>query len=511
LNDSSSTDTAQPKLVAVESAAAYGPVTGTRQRRRGRLVRRALAVADVGGLSAAFLLAAIVYGSRDSSTNSFSRDSELLLFFATLPGWLLLAKLHGLYDRDEEHAGHTTVDDLIGILKVVTIGTWLLFVVSRLSGIASPYPSKLIMFWGLAIVFVVLARLGARAYCRRRPAFAQNAILLGSGDAARLLARKFRSRPDYGVNLVGFVDQRASEAGGGMIGRVGSVEELPELVARYNVERVIVEFPQLPREQLAAVVRDLRRNDVQVDIVPRLYELVAPEADIHTVEGLPMIGLPPVRPEPTTRAVKRAVDIVASAAGLLLLAPVLAWTAVRIKLDSPGPVFYRHGRVGEGGRPFALIKFRTMFVEDCVGEGYGGDAAASQFLQMLEDPVRRTEYEHNQKIVDDPRVTRFGRFLRRLSLDELPQLVNVLRGEMSLVGPRPALPSEVSEYDRRELRRLAVTPGLSGLWQVSGRSNLGWADGIRLDLYYVENWSMTQDLQILWRTARAVLTSDGAY
>jgi lipopolysaccharide/colanic/teichoic acid biosynthesis glycosyltransferase len=168
---------------------------------------------------------------------------------------------------------------------------------------------------------------------------------------------------------------------------------------------------------------------------------------------------------------------------------------VLVHRDSPGGVLYRQERIGRDGEPFSILKFRSM---------------------TADADVRRAELTagHGKglfKMPDDPRITRVGRVLRRYSLDELPQLVNVLRGDMSLVGPRPALPSEVSEYDRRELRRLAVTPGLSGLWQVSGRSDLDWADGIRLDLYYVENWSMTQDLQILWRTAKAVIDSSGAY
>jgi exopolysaccharide biosynthesis polyprenyl glycosylphosphotransferase len=484
-------------------------VPGLGPARRGRLVRRALAVADVVGLTGAFLLAAIVYGSRSSATNSFSFDSELLLFFVTLPGWLLLAKLHGLYDRDEEHAGHTTVDDLIGIVKVVTIGAWLLFVASRLTGIATPYPSKLILFWSLAIVFVVVARLAARAFCRRRPTFVQNAVLLGSSDAAQLLARKFRSRPDYGVNLVGFVD--AADDSGGTVEYLGGVDRLPELVDRYKVERVVVEFPDLPREQVAMVVRDLRRRDVQVDIVPRLYELIAPAADIHTVEGLPMIGLPPVRAEHTMRALKRALDVVASAIGLLLLAPVLAWTALRIKLDSPGPVFYRHARVGEGGRHFSLIKFRTMYIEDCVGDDYGGDAAATEFLRLLEDPIRKTEFDRSQKIVDDPRVTRFGRFLRRLSLDELPQLANVLVGHMSLVGPRPVTRAELSRYEPDTDTVLTFRPGVTGYWQINGRSETAWEDRVRLDLSYIHGWSLKLDFLILGKTFWVLLTGRGAY
>jgi lipopolysaccharide/colanic/teichoic acid biosynthesis glycosyltransferase len=211
------------------------------------------------------------------------------------------------------------------------------------------------------------------------------------------------------------------------------------------------------------------------------------------VAGLPLV---PVETRAAVgRAVKRVFDVLASAVALVILAPVLLLIAALIARDSAGGVLYRQQRVGLNGEPFSILKFRSM----------SADA-----------DVRRAELTagHGKglfKMADDPRITRIGRVLRRYSLDELPQLVNVLRGDMSLVGPRPALPTEVSEYDSRELGRLAVTPGLSGLWQVSGRSDLAWADGIRLDLYYVENRSMTLDLQILWRTAKAVVSSSGAY
>ena len=194
-------------------------------------------------------------------------------------------------------------------------------------------------------------------------------------------------------------------------------------------------------------------------------------------------------------AVKRGFDVVAAALALLVLAPVLAVIAILIARDSAGGVLYRQQRVGRDGEPFAILKFRSMSAD---ADARRADLAAGGGKGLF-------------KMVDDPRVTRVGRVLRRYSLDELPQLVNVLRGEMSLVGPRPALPTEVAEYEAHERRRLAATPGLSGLWQVSGRSDLGWDEGIRLDLFYVEHRTIALDVRILCRTAKAVMTSAGAY
>jgi exopolysaccharide biosynthesis polyprenyl glycosylphosphotransferase len=491
-------DVAQSRLLALE-APSLQQAWGAARARRGRLVRRALAGADAVGLSLAFLLALIDYGSRTTSTNTFSVGWEAALFVATLPGWLLLAKLNGLYDRDEEHAAHTTVDDLIGIVKVVTIGSWLLFVTTWLTQVASPYPPKLIVFWCLAIFFVVLARLAARAYCRRQASFIQNAIVIGGGETAQLLARTFRTRTDYGVNLVGFVDA-AAPAPGVDVAYLGRIERLPDLVEQHGIDRVILEFPALPREQITDVVRDLRRRDVQVDIVPRLYELLAPGVDIHTIEGLPMMGLPPIRAERTLRTLKRGFDIVGAAFGLILLAPIFGCIALCIKLDSRGPVFYRHERVGEGGRTFRLIKFRTMNVQ-----------AAKQFDAVMQDPSRRAEFERTQKFLDDPRVTLVGRLLRRLSLDELPQLVNVLLGHMSLVGPRPVTRAEVARYEPDADTLLTVRPGVTGYWQINGRSDTAWEDRVRLDLSYIHGWSLKLDFLILGKTFWVLLTGRGAY
>jgi exopolysaccharide biosynthesis polyprenyl glycosylphosphotransferase len=223
--------------------------------------------------------------------------------------------------------------------------------------------------------------------------------------------------------------------------------------------------------------------------------LLAPAPSGSSVAGLPLIHVEAPTRAAVGQAVKRVFDVLAAALALVILAPVLAVIAILIARDSAGGVLYRQQRVGRNGEPFSILKFRSMSADADVRRA---DLTADSGKGLF-------------KMVDDPRITRVGRVLRRYSLDELPQLVNVLRGEMSLVGPRPALPSEVSLYDQRELGRLAVTPGLSGLWQVSGRSDLAWADGIRLDLHYVENWSMALDLHILWRTAKAVVSSSGAY
>jgi exopolysaccharide biosynthesis polyprenyl glycosylphosphotransferase len=469
-----------------------------RRRARAAAVRRSLIVADILGLSLAFALALSVYGSRSSATNALVPAAEFGLFMATVPAWLVLAKLIGLYDQDEKHTGHSTVDDVLPIVTLVTFGSWLLYAGSSLTGFATPYSRKLVLFWFLAILFVIAARIAARAHCRRRRDYLQNMLVVGAGQTEQLLARKLEDHPEYGVRLVGFVDEQA--AGGNQSARVlGRLEDLPDIVAEHEIERVLIAYPSATRQQTADVARKLRDLDVQLDLVPRFVDLVTPSATIYTIEGLPLISLSPIRIDPVTRGLKRAIDILGALVGLFLLAPAFAWIALRIKRDSRGPVFYRHQRAGLHGQPFDLIKFRTMRSDSV------------SLAELLTDPQVRAEFERSHKIADDPRVTKFGRFLRRLSLDELPQLVNVLRGEMSLVGPRPVTTEELRRYGDEIPMLLAFRPGITGYWQINGRSRTDYEDRVRLDIAYVRGWSLKLDFLILAKTAWVLVTGHGAY
>ncbi|MEP6811377.1 MAG: sugar transferase [Actinomycetota bacterium] len=478
---------------------------------RGRLIRRALVAADILGLGLAFAVSILIFGSHSTRTDSFAAISELGLFAATLPGWLILAKLQGLYDHDVKHAGHTTVDDVIPVVTLITIGSWLLYGGSALTGFAEPYPPKLFTFWLLANTFVVTARVAARAFCRRRKSYLQNMVVVGAGETGLLLARKLEDHPEYGVHLLGFVEVHADANDEGRAGLLGSVEELPQIVREHAVERILIAFPNVSREETMDLVAQVRDLELQVDIVPRFVDLVTPSATIHTIEGLPLISLSTVRADRLSLALKRVVDIVGSLTALVLLAPALAWIAVRIKLDSPGPVFYRHERVGLYGRSFRLLKFRTMNLASSAGAAYGGDAAAAELSLLLEDPVVRAEFAQNHKLANDPRVTKFGRFLRRLSLDELPQLANVLLGDMSLVGPRPVTRDELVRYGDETETLLSFRPGVTGYWQINGRSRTHYGDRVRLDLAYVRGWSLKLDFLILGKTAWVLLTGHGAY
>jgi exopolysaccharide biosynthesis polyprenyl glycosylphosphotransferase len=481
-------------------------------KRRGALVARVLLLADALGLVLAFVLADAFVGST-SDPGEVPALGELAIFAATLPLWTVAAKVYGLYDNDDERTDHSTADDLVGVFHLVTVGTWGLFVATRLAGFAQPHVWRLITFWALATGLIALTRCLARVYCRRRITYLQNVIIVGAGEVGQFIARKLLKHTEYGVNLLGFVDAepRSLRPELATVRVLGPPEDLLALVRLFDVERVIFAFSRNPEPSMRELVQAMKELDVQVDIVPRLFEAVGPNASIHTIEGVPLMSLPPVGPSRSSLVVKRLMDLVGASVGLLLLAPLFAAIAVAIKLDSRGPVFYRHERVGRNGTPLFPFKFRSMHLRCCRGERYGAATAEDEFRRLMADAGRRREFGLTAKLRDDPRVTRVGAWLRRTSLDELPQLFNVLLGDMSLVGPRPVEPDEIARYGSGASALLAVKPGMTGYWQINGRSGLDYEDRVRLDGAYVGSWSLKLDCKIIANTLRALISKRGAY
>jgi exopolysaccharide biosynthesis polyprenyl glycosylphosphotransferase len=482
-------------------------------RRRGWLVRRALLAADVVGLWTAFVIAQSTYVRHFPNPGTLSQFNEYLAFGLSLPAWVVAAKLYGLYDRDEEGTDHSTTDEFVRIFHLLTVCTFLLYAVSLLSDWFNPEFSKLLLFWLLGIASTVASRSIARTYCRRHISYLQNTIIVGAGDAGQALARKLLSHSEYGLNLVGFVDSNPKERGSGLrhLTILGDLSDLVSVVELLDVERVIVAFTNDPHEELLSSIRSLREKDVQIDIVPRLFDNLGPSISIHAIEGIPLISLPPTKLPISSMFIKRGLDVAVSAILLVALSPLLVLVAVVVGVSSAGPVFYRHTRVGRGGEPLRLLKFRTMYIEACRGEDYGGDRAEDEFARLMADSRLRDEFERTFKLQDDPRVTRLGNFLRRTSLDELPQLWNVFRGDISLVGPRALTAEELERYYGSAAESiLVVRPGVTGYWQINGRSNLQYEDRVRLDLAYIGGWSLALDLTILARTLRVVFAQKSA-
>ncbi|MGK5440647.1 sugar transferase [Micromonospora sp. URMC 105] len=348
--------------------------------------------------------------------------------------------------------------------------------------------------------FVARKRLH-RARCRG-VGWSRRVLVVGDTAHVLELVHTLRREPYAGYQVVGAcipdallapVPQRLSD-----VPVVGSLRGVPEAATAIGADTVAVTpSGELTAARLRRLGWQLEGTGIDLVVAPALTDVAGPRIHTRPVAGLPLIHVEAPEFRGARKLVKEFVDRAAAALALLLLLPLGAAVALAIRLGSPGPVLFRQTRVGRGGREFGVLKFRTMVVN--------ADA-------LLDGLAMRNETDGLMfKMRDDPRVTRVGRLLRKWSLDELPQLVNVLLGQMSLVGPRPPLPSEVARYDGDVARRLLVKPGMTGLWQVSGRSDLSWEDGIRLDLYYVENWSLAADLTILWKTFGAVLRGRGAY
>jgi exopolysaccharide biosynthesis polyprenyl glycosylphosphotransferase len=471
-------------------------------KRRGWLVRRMLLTADVLGLTLAFGAAQIAFSLGSGPFNRLDVWGELLVFLATLPVWIVVTKVYGLYDHDEERTDHTTVDDLVGVFHMVTVVTWLLFIGSWLTKVVNPDLPKLFAFWGLAITLVTLGRGAARAIARRQITYLQNTVIVGAGDVGQLIGRKLLNHPEYGINLVGFVDDQPKERREdlGNLTLLGRPDQLPAIVRLFDVERVIIAFTNDSHQPTIELIRSLKDLDIQIDIVPRLFELVSPGVGIHTVEGLPLVGLPPLRLSRSSRLLKRVMDLAIAVPALVLLAPFFTAIAILIKRGSSGPVFFRQTRMGSR-ETFQIYKFRTMTAD--------ADARKHDFVQL-------NKHAHDGgdprmfKIPNDPRTTNIGRFLRRYSLDELPQLINVVKGDMTLVGPRPLILDEDQHVYEWARKRLDLKPGMTGIWQVLGRSEIPFDEMVKLDYLYVTGWSLWRDLRLLAQTLPAIAKAGDA-
>lgn len=468
--------------------------------RRRRVVRPALVLADLVALSASYLIATAVSPSGDGALGS---PRELMLFVFSLPCWILVAELHGLYRRDEEFASHATTDDVVGVFHLVTVGVWLLLVASRLLGLAGPGILNLSVFWLLAVCLIPATRMLAREVCKRSATYQQNTVIVGAGDIGQLIARKLIRHPEYGANVVGFVDRLPRMRRADLpehLPILGGPERLREIVERLDVERIVIAFSTEAVPELLPLLRQLRSLNIQIDLVPRLFELIGPRLSVHSAEGLTLLGLPPVRHPRTSLVIKRAVDVIGAASALIVLSPVMFYIALRIRRDSPGPALFRQTRLGAGQKEFTSLKFRTMQV------GTDVEAHRQYITRTMSSSSEEVNGSGLYKLERSDAVTPFGSWLRTTSLDELPQFINVLRGEMSLVGPRPCIPYEVASFAPHHMERFLMPQGLTGLWQVTARAKATYGEALDMDVAYVRGWSLGLDLRLLLQTPRQLIT-----
>lgn len=446
-----------------------------------------LMVTDLADCAAAVLVA---YGLRSLvPTGVLSQFRHgLRMYLEALPViaglWLIAFYRLGLY---EPRRFTSSLAELTRTAQAVTLTVLLVAAASFLSH-RDYSRGTLLLFWLSALWLALTSRAAVREYAQRlqrRGEATARALIVGCGDLARLVADRIRSQELHGYELVGLVAVSGEPAVEGCP-VLGSVSDLAALVEEYAVDEVLVAQPGLDPGTLMTAVQACEAHNVEFHIVAGPLQVLTEQAELSGLADLPIIELPPARFSPWQRAVKRGMDIVLSSVLLLLLAPLLIVLAVAVWRDTGGSPIFRQTRIGYRRKPFTMYKFRTM--------------------RPTVDP-----YADAPRDDRDARVTPLGRTLRRLSLDELPQLYNVLRGDMSLVGPRPEMPHIVDQYEPWQLRRLDVKPGITGLWQILGRKDLPLRDNIEYDFYYIRNWSIWLDLTILLKTIPAVIRAKGAY
>ncbi len=472
------------------SRAQLAPATRARST-RDALLRRMLAVADAVGIVAAMVVVGAVHPP------DHARDVALIVVLA-LPLWVLANRLTGSYHRDELIVHKSTLDELPLVARSVTMGTLVLFFVAPFTTGAPLERDVTLLFLLVALTAVPAARGLARVAWRTATA-PERVIVLGSGPVAELVATKLGGHPEYGIELLGYLDAQAEpHSGAAGLPFLGELEDFAAICARERVQRIIIAFTNLPYERTSELVCASRRLGLKVSIVPRLYEVIGSGVVTDAVEGLTVHGLRPSARGATNLALKRAIDVLVASAGLLALSPALLVAALAVKLTSPGPVLFRQERMGHGQRSFSILKLRTMV--------HDAETRKAGLRHLNEMDVAGPMF----KMARDPRITRVGGWLRRTSFDELPQLLNVLRGEMSLVGPRPLVLDEDDHVIGWHRERLDLKPGLTGPWQVLGRNRIPFEEMVKLDYLYVATWSLFGDVKLILRTLPVVLGRRGA-
>ncbi len=450
-------------------------------------VRRTTMAGDVAALCLALALTtgfALLLG------RSALDGGQILMFAVLLPLWVLLASLFGLYRLPERTTDWSFADDLSSSFVVCSIWGWFWLLGMSAIAVGAVLPS--LALWAFSIVLVPLVRSGVRIHLQDADWYRQSVMIIGTPAAAQRVQRRVERQPGWCFDVVETVQV------GGQFDPGARAESIAARAHELGVGRVIVAEGPADIAERTRLIRSLLELGIYVDLVSSEADVFRSNACVNHMEGLPTLSYSPVRLSPSSKLIKRTIDISCASVLLIALSPLLAYIAARVKLDSQGPVFFRQDRRGIAGSRFKLIKFRTMSAD-----------AEDRLLEVA--ALRLHPGSATFKAAKDPRVTKYGDALRRRSLDELPQLWNVIVGDMSLVGPRPLPLEEAAHVPPRYRARERVRPGLTGPWQVLGRSDIPFEDMIKLDYMYVSTWSPRGDLKLLLRTVAVVFHARGAY
>ena len=421
------------------------------------------------------------------------------LVFLLAPLWIVIFWLFGLYDFKNLFAG---MHEYARVFNACTFGLVVVILFTFFEPNFIIARAWLILSWLLVSSGVILGRFAFRRvihWIRGKGRFMTPVLIVGANEEGQAIAHQLQGNPKAGIRIIGFADNKLGPKDESLMGfpLLGAVDSVTSLVKQHNIQEVIIASTAISRKNLLDLFQSLDTTDIPIRLSSGLYELITTGLEVQEFGNVPLLSVNKVRLTGADMVLKRALDIIGALVGLLISLPVMVAIATAVKLDSSGPIFYRRRVIGVGGKPFDAFKFRSMIVD------------ADELLAR--DPKLHLQFQANYKLKDDPRITRVGQFLRDKSLDELPQLFNVLLGQMSLVGPRMITGPERARYGKWGMNLGTVKPGITGLWQVSGRSDVSYDERVKLDMHYIRNYTIWFDLYLLWQTIPAVLKKRGAY
>ncbi len=454
-----------------------------------------LLIVDVLSLLLGFFIAFVLRGGRLAGQNFELYIHIMPIIFIVL---LLISLERRLYMKPSFYFLDEAGNIFLSYFLTGIIFTGFMFAYK-----IGPTYSRLIVGFGflLSLVINIVLRYVIRVIYSKVGLSKKDVLIVGAGTMGNMMIKAARKQRLYPYNIIGILDDfKVGEEVDG-IKVVGRIDQIDDILKREDVDEVIFAAPTLPREKLLDAVDKCNDLNVETRVIPNVFGLATVGTKLEEMEGILFLNVKKNKIKGINAVIKRTVDVVGAIVALIIFSPLFAVIAIMIKLDSPGPVFFGHKRIAQNGKTFYCLKFRTMVKN------------AQEILQELleSDPEAKREFKTNFKLKSDPRITRIGKFLRKTSLDEFPQFINVLKGEMSLVGPRPIVEREIEKYGKYGETLLKVKPGITGFWQISGRNDVDYEERIALDMYYIQNWSLWLDIKIILRTVPAVLAKKGAY